>query len=106
MPPSTAPHPSRAAASKSGGRMRNDASTGTDKAGVSAPTRFPAADRPAGAFGLEGLVALWPHWPEYPIEAAGLGLFMVSACVFATLLEHPSSPVRQAIADAALRRVP
>jgi aquaporin Z len=37
------------------------------------------------------------HWPEYLIEAAGLGAFMVSACVFTTLLEHPASPVRQAL---------
>jgi aquaporin Z len=28
--------------------------------------------------------ALRRHWPEYLIEAAGLGLFMVSACVFGT----------------------
>src|SRR6266702_8669905 len=45
------------------------------------------------------------HWPEYLIEAAGLGLFMLSACVFATLLEHPASPVRQAISDPVLRRL-
>jgi aquaporin Z len=46
------------------------------------------------------------HWPEYLIEAGCLGLFMVSACCFATLFEHPSSPVRQAIADPLLRRIP
>jgi len=44
------------------------------------------------------------HLPEYLIEAGGLGLFMVSASAFATLLEHPASPVRQAIADPFLRR--
>lgn len=33
------------------------------------------------------------HWPEYAIEAACLGLFMISAAGFATLLRHPSSPV-------------
>lgn len=37
--------------------------------------------------------ALREHWPEYLMEAAGLGLFMVSACVFAILLFHPASPV-------------
>jgi aquaporin Z len=51
-------------------------------------------------------VALRQHWPEYLIEGAGLGLFMVSACLFATLLEHPGSPVRQAVTDAMLRRLP
>ncbi|HJW13082.1 MAG TPA: hypothetical protein VJ776_00220 [Thermoanaerobaculia bacterium] len=34
------------------------------------------------------------HWPEYLMEAAELALFMVSACLFVALLEHPSSPVR------------
>jgi aquaporin Z len=50
------------------------------------------------------LSALRRHWPEYLIEAAGLGVFMVSACVFATLLQHPSSPLRQALPDAFVRR--
>jgi aquaporin Z len=50
--------------------------------------------------------ALTHHWPEYLMEAAGLGIFMLSACVFATLLEHPASPVRQAISDPVLRRLP
>ena len=44
------------------------------------------------------------HWPEYLIEGAGLGLFMISAFVFGTILEHPSSPLHQAIADTLLRR--
>src|SRR5437762_378165 len=37
--------------------------------------------------------ALASHWPEYLIEGAGLGLFMMSACVFGALLGHPASPV-------------
>jgi aquaporin Z len=45
------------------------------------------------------------HWPEYLMEAVGLGLFMVSACAFATLLEYPHSPVRQALGDPRVRRV-
>ena len=45
------------------------------------------------------------HWPEYLMEAAELGLFMVSACLFVVLLEHPSSPVHRAIPNAFLRRV-
>lgn len=48
--------------------------------------------------------ALKHHWFEYLIEAAGLGLFMISAFSFATLLEHPSSPVHQVIASPTLRR--
>lgn len=38
------------------------------------------------------------------MEGALLGLFMISACVFASLLEHPGSPVRQALDDGLLRR--
>ena len=49
--------------------------------------------------------ALKQHWPEYLMEAAALGLFMISACAFGVLLEHPESPVRQAIADPFLRRL-
>lgn len=41
--------------------------------------------------------ALKTHWPEYLIEATLLGLFMISACSFVALLQHPSSPVRMAI---------
>jgi aquaporin Z len=44
------------------------------------------------------------HWPEYLIEAWALGAFMVSAALFTALLEHPGSPVRQAIASAFARR--
>ena len=44
------------------------------------------------------------HWPEYIIEAAGLGLFMISACLFTILIEHPDSPIRQLIGDPLIRR--
>lgn len=48
--------------------------------------------------------ALRDHWPEYLMEAAGLGLFMLSACVATVLVEHPASSVRAAIPHALLRR--
>jgi aquaporin Z len=48
--------------------------------------------------------ALRAHWPEYLIEGALLGLFMVSACFFTVVLEHPSSPVRAALPSGGLRR--
>ena len=44
------------------------------------------------------------HWREYLMEAGGLGLFMISACVFTTLLEHPGSQIRQWLGSAFLRR--
>src|SRR5574341_1388671 len=44
------------------------------------------------------------HWPEYLMEASGLGLFLVSACLFSALLFHPDSPAVHAIPSAFLRR--
>lgn len=51
-----------------------------------------------------GVDALTSHWPEYLMEAAGLGLFMLSACLFTGLLEYPGSPAHGALADPVLRR--
>ncbi|HEY7639878.1 MAG TPA: aquaporin [Steroidobacteraceae bacterium] len=44
------------------------------------------------------------HWPEYLIEGWALGMFMVSAGVFATALDYPRSPLHHAIADGNVRR--
>jgi aquaporin Z len=43
------------------------------------------------------LKALRGHWPEYLMEAAELGVFMISACIFAILLGHPASPISRAL---------
>ena len=48
--------------------------------------------------------ALKRHWPEYLMEAACLGLFMISAFTFGTILEHPVSLLHQAIPSSLLRR--
>ena len=48
--------------------------------------------------------ALKQHWPEYLIEGACLGLFMISAFSFGTILEHQASPIHQAIPNSMLRR--
>jgi len=48
--------------------------------------------------------ALRNHWPEYLIEGACLGLFMISAFSFGALLEHPDSPIHQALPNPLLRR--
>jgi aquaporin Z len=49
--------------------------------------------------------ALKKHWPEYLMEAAELGIFMISACGFGVLLEHPASPAHQVIANPFVRRI-
>jgi aquaporin Z len=51
----------------------------------------------------EARAALYSHWPEYLIEAAGLGVFMVSAGLFVMLVN--ASGVVDAIASTDVRRV-
>jgi aquaporin Z len=48
--------------------------------------------------------ALRRHWPEYLMEAAGLGLFMVSAGLFGTLLFYPHSPAVAALPEPLARQ--
>jgi len=38
------------------------------------------------------------------MEAAGMGLYLLFTCLFATLLQHPHSPIRQTIQSAMVRR--
>ena len=47
--------------------------------------------------------AMKSHWPEYLTEAAGLGLFMISASGFGVLLFHPASPAVALIPDSLAR---
>lgn len=63
-----------------------------------------ATSQEAGWMSL-AFAALRTHWPEYVMEAAGLGLFMISACFFTVLLQHPASLVRQALPNSFVRRV-
>lgn len=51
------------------------------------------------------LVALKRHWPEYLMEAAELGIFMLSACLFVALIEYPHSPIYDLVANPFLRRM-
>lgn len=44
------------------------------------------------------------HWKTYMIEAWALGTFMVSACLFTILLQHPGSPVRHMVPSDEVRR--
>ena len=60
----------------------------------------PSVDCELGMVG--SLVA---HWPEYSMEAAGLALFMFLVCVYATLLQHPASPMRHALIRPIWRRL-
>jgi len=64
---------------------------------VTAAPQSKAADRLTAASAVKG------HWPEYLMESAELGFFMVSACFFTTLLEYPASPVRYMLPSTFLR---
>jgi aquaporin Z len=44
------------------------------------------------------------HWPVYLMEAGELALYMFSACAYATLLQHPESPLRQTVMGTLARR--
>src|SRR6476646_3169250 len=56
--------------------------------------------------GIQQMIeAFRQHWPEYLMEAAELGLFMMSACIFTVLLFHPMSPVAQSIQSDFVRRM-
>jgi len=51
------------------------------------------------------LDALKRHYPEYLMEAALLGAFLISACGFSVLLFHPASAVVRGWPDPTWRRV-
>ena len=69
------------------------------------PAAAETSAAPAVSRACAGLRTLGQHWPEYLMEAAELGLFMISACTFTVLLEHPGSPAHGLLPDATLRRV-
>jgi aquaporin Z len=54
---------------------------------------------------LNAVASLRLHWPEYLMEAGELGLYLFFACAFATMLQHPASPVRHFIVGDLSRRM-
>lgn len=53
---------------------------------------------------MDSLSSFRKHLPEYLMEAALLGLFLIAAGLLTILFEYPQSPVHQAIANGDLRR--
>ncbi|MDX2175778.1 MAG: aquaporin [Candidatus Sumerlaeia bacterium] len=50
-------------------------------------------------------LAIWRrNWPDYALEGLLLGCFLVTACLVVALLQHPGSPVRNALPDGTVRR--
>jgi len=44
------------------------------------------------------------HWPEYVMELIEMGLYLFFTCIFATLLQHPASPIRHLLPNNLVRR--
>jgi aquaporin Z len=57
---------------------------------------------PAVSNRFAAIDALRAHWPEYLMEAAALGIFMVSACVFGVRLEHVAGLAGRLLAGIAM----
>ena len=55
-------------------------------------------------FATRLLAALRHYWPPYVAEALGLAFFVGSVGLLTILLEHPASPVRQALPENSLLR--
>jgi aquaporin Z len=66
------------------------------------PLRTPEAASVSDTLGAAASLRL--HWPEYLMEAGEMSLYMFSTCSFATLLQHPASPVRQFLVSSLRRR--
>lgn len=61
--------------------------------------------RSSGADAWSLRAVLHQHWPEYLMEAAELGVFMIAASLSVALLFHPSSPLVRIMPDRPMRRV-
>src|SRR5579862_7314799 len=53
---------------------------------------------------LDAAESLRLHWPEYGMEFVEMGVYLFSTCTFATLLQHPASPLRPYLANGMVRR--
>jgi aquaporin Z len=53
---------------------------------------------------LSVVTSLRLHWPEYVMELTEMGLYLFFTCIFATLLQHPASPIRHLLPNAIVRR--
>jgi aquaporin Z len=63
------------------------------------------ARRSAHAWDTLGAAAsLRFHWPEYLMEGGEMSLYLLFTCVFATLLQHPASPIRHLVVSSLSRR--
>ena len=53
---------------------------------------------------LNAVTSLRLHWPEYVMELTEVGFYLFFTCIFATLLQHPASPIRHLLPNSIIRR--
>src|SRR5271170_2373714 len=53
---------------------------------------------------LDIMASLRQHWPEYLMEAGEMSLYLFFTCSFATLLQHPASPIGHFVINRLVRR--
>jgi aquaporin Z len=73
-----------------------------EAANNSTPPSTPEAATASDTLGAAASLRL--HWPEYLMEAGEMSLYLFCTCSFATLLQHPASPVRHFFVSGILRR--
>jgi aquaporin Z len=66
------------------------------------PPIMPEAASVRDTLGVAASLSL--HWPEYLMEAGEISLYMFCTCSFATLLQHPASPLRHILISGIVRR--
>ena len=61
--------------------------------------------RKADAWDTLGMAAsLHLHWPEYLMETGGMTVYLFLTCSFATLFQHPASPIGHFVVNRVIRR--
>lgn len=52
----------------------------------------------------DAISSLQFHWPEYAMEFGEMVLYLLLTCIFATLIQHPASPIRHFVTNDIVRR--
>jgi aquaporin Z len=63
-----------------------------------------AAYADASGATLDVAASLRLHWPEYLMEAGEMSVYLFFTCAFATILQHPASPVGHFVVNRVARR--
>jgi aquaporin Z len=53
---------------------------------------------------LHAITSLCLHWPEYPMEFTEMVSYLLLTCTFATVFQHPASPIPHLLPSGTVRR--